>query len=138
MLFMYALNYVICCLMIRRPPRSTRTDTLFPYTTLFRASFCWKAAASAASRSGVMSSGPAMSALPLHDLRGGLFLHCPGFFHCGLLRSGLPRCRFLRCGFLRGRTGRRSCSFLRPAPAPDVVAQSPHLPLPLQDRKSVV
>src|SRR3546814_7536431 len=27
-------------LMIRRPPRSTRTDTLFPYTTLFRASFC--------------------------------------------------------------------------------------------------
>src|SRR3546814_16631246 len=30
---------VIICfffLMIRRPPRSTRTDTLFPYTTLFR------------------------------------------------------------------------------------------------------
>src|SRR3546814_7156564 len=26
--------------MIRRPPRSTRTDTLFPYTTLFR-SPCW-------------------------------------------------------------------------------------------------
>src|SRR3546814_13086389 len=31
----------VCCLclfflMIRRPPRSTRTDTLFPYTTLFR------------------------------------------------------------------------------------------------------
>src|SRR3546814_15834661 len=27
---------VIVFLMIRRPPRSTRTDTLFPYTTLFR------------------------------------------------------------------------------------------------------
>src|SRR3546814_4118854 len=27
---------MICFLMIRRPPRSTRTDTLFPYTTLFR------------------------------------------------------------------------------------------------------
>src|SRR3546814_19169686 len=27
---------VFCLLMIRRPPRSTRTDTLFPYTTLFR------------------------------------------------------------------------------------------------------
>src|SRR3546814_15511146 len=27
-------------LMRRRPPRSTRTDTLFPYTTLFR-SFLW-------------------------------------------------------------------------------------------------
>src|SRR3546814_9262515 len=26
-------------LMIRRPPRSTRTDTLFPYTTLFRSQF---------------------------------------------------------------------------------------------------
>src|SRR3546814_10203586 len=25
--------------MIRRPPRSTRTDTLFPYTTLFRAEY---------------------------------------------------------------------------------------------------
>src|SRR3546814_2333373 len=31
------LFYCICYfLMIRRPPRSTRTDTLFPYTTLFR------------------------------------------------------------------------------------------------------
>src|SRR3546814_3068944 len=31
--------YIFCLfffLMIRRPPRSTRTDTLFPYTTLFR------------------------------------------------------------------------------------------------------
>src|SRR3546814_11187983 len=27
-------------LMIRRPPRSTRTDTLFPYTTLFRSTQC--------------------------------------------------------------------------------------------------
>src|SRR3546814_13494173 len=44
------IRYVVCtpflspiclvvlffCVMIRRPPRSTRTDTLFPYTTLFR------------------------------------------------------------------------------------------------------
>src|SRR3546814_14804653 len=28
-------------LMIRRPPRSTRTDTLFPYTTLFRSFGAW-------------------------------------------------------------------------------------------------
>src|SRR3546814_7560681 len=27
--------------MIRRPPRSTRTDTLFPYTTLFRSAYFW-------------------------------------------------------------------------------------------------
>src|SRR3546814_16367994 len=40
--------FVISCLflfffflMIRRPPRSTRTDTLFPYTTLFRSSLGW-------------------------------------------------------------------------------------------------
>src|SRR3546814_4422029 len=28
--------------MIRRPPRSTRTDTLFPYTTLFRSARYWR------------------------------------------------------------------------------------------------
>src|SRR3546814_16511677 len=37
---MMKLSYVVFCdfffVMIRRPPRSTRTDTLFPYTTLFR------------------------------------------------------------------------------------------------------
>src|SRR3546814_15026332 len=45
-LFVYYTIYMVCVyscflcifffLMIRRPPRSTRTDTLFPYTTLFR------------------------------------------------------------------------------------------------------
>src|SRR3546814_8758506 len=39
---MFVVMFILCfycCfffLMIRRPPRSTRTDTLFPYTTLFR------------------------------------------------------------------------------------------------------
>src|SRR3546814_7641400 len=44
-------------LMIRRPPRSTRTDTLFPYTTLFRSSAassfsfsCWTRSTSIAVR----------------------------------------------------------------------------------------
>src|SRR3546814_18273031 len=32
----YMLFLFVFFLMIRRPPRSTRTDTLFPYTTLFR------------------------------------------------------------------------------------------------------
>src|SRR3546814_12358339 len=32
----YVLIFLYFFLMIRRPPRSTRTDTLFPYTTLFR------------------------------------------------------------------------------------------------------
>src|SRR3546814_11155588 len=40
--FMFVILYFVVVfdcllfLMIRRPPRSTRTDTLFPYTTLFR------------------------------------------------------------------------------------------------------
>src|SRR3546814_5342433 len=38
-----SILFVFFFLMIRRPPRSTRTDTLFPYTTLFRSAlrdFC--------------------------------------------------------------------------------------------------
>src|SRR3546814_6539603 len=37
--YLYVYNSVLISLfflIIRRPPRSTRTDTLFPYTTLFR------------------------------------------------------------------------------------------------------
>src|SRR3546814_12715001 len=37
--------YVFFFVMIRRPPRSTRTDTLFPYTTLFRSHGADEAAA---------------------------------------------------------------------------------------------
>src|SRR3546814_11141732 len=40
MMLLYVILLIVICyiffLMIRRPPRSTRTDTLFPYTTLFR------------------------------------------------------------------------------------------------------
>src|SRR3546814_14718035 len=39
-------------LMIRRPPRSTRTDTLFPYTTLFRSAGAGDAQAHRAAQSG--------------------------------------------------------------------------------------
>src|SRR3546814_1815568 len=34
------MYFLFFFLMIRRPPRSTRTDTLFPYTTLFRSETC--------------------------------------------------------------------------------------------------
>src|SRR3546814_15799107 len=34
--FFLFFSFFFFFLMIRRPPRSTRTDTLFPYTTLFR------------------------------------------------------------------------------------------------------
>src|SRR3546814_17113288 len=35
-MYLLILFLLICFLMLRRPPRSTRTDTHFPYTTLFR------------------------------------------------------------------------------------------------------
>src|SRR3546814_2587935 len=56
MLVSYLRIVFLFCLMIRRPPRSTRTDTLFPYTTLFRS-----IAAPASSRS---SRGAAASTPP--------------------------------------------------------------------------
>src|SRR3546814_11964017 len=37
------MSYIFFFLMIRRPPISTRTDTLFPYTTLFRSAFACSA-----------------------------------------------------------------------------------------------
>src|SRR3546814_402052 len=39
--------------MIRRPPRSTRTDTRFPYTTLFRSQIPWLRQGSATERGAV-------------------------------------------------------------------------------------
>src|SRR3546814_19528023 len=47
-------------LMILRPPRSTRTDTLFPYTTLFRSGFMAAAALLAAvmKKEGLETIGP--------------------------------------------------------------------------------
>src|SRR3546814_15496465 len=38
----YVVLVVLFFFMIRRPPRSTRTDTLFPYTTLFRSFRAWQ------------------------------------------------------------------------------------------------
>src|SRR3546814_15428621 len=37
--YIWCVYIIFFFLMIRRPPRSTRTDTLFPYTTLFRSIF---------------------------------------------------------------------------------------------------
>src|SRR3546814_19042478 len=69
--------------MIRRPPRSTRTDTLFPYTTLFRSTRAFDgdigsrahrdADVSGGERGGVVDpvaghrDDPALFAQPLHD-----------------------------------------------------------------------
>src|SRR3546814_1652515 len=56
--------------MIRRPPRSTRTDTLFPYTTLFR-SGTGGGQARPARRMGDRKGQPGGSAPPAHARRVG-------------------------------------------------------------------
>src|SRR3546814_10964166 len=48
--------------MIRRPPRSTRTDTLFPYTTLFRSEAAATQRAKVASGTSVQLAQPASPA----------------------------------------------------------------------------
>src|SRR3546814_20031974 len=83
--------------MIRRPPRSTRTDTLFPYTTLFRS----LAAASAedevcdvANDNGggqIVLSGHAgaidraLALAPEHGIRRAVTLRVSAPFHCALM-----------------------------------------------------
>src|SRR3546814_10067663 len=52
--------------MIRRTPRSTRTDTLFPYTTLFRS---WRGGAAGRSPSTVLRTVPLPRSRPGEDLR---------------------------------------------------------------------
>src|SRR3546814_2316482 len=57
--------------MIRRPPRSTRTDTLFPYTTLFRSSETGRPARSDFD----VPAGQLAIALDVFGKQGGIELH---------------------------------------------------------------
>src|SRR3546814_2454918 len=50
--------------MIRRPPRSTRTDTLFPVSAIFRSSDTMKTILLLAAAIGAMSAAPAMAQTP--------------------------------------------------------------------------
>src|SRR3546814_16277769 len=59
-MYLDSLTYFFL-LMIRRPPRSTRTDTLFPYTTLFRS-----ALADQRVDADSVGSGEAQQAVALH------------------------------------------------------------------------
>src|SRR3546814_18464124 len=66
---LFVLYYLFFFLMIRRPPRSTRTDTLFPYTTLFRS--LGTPVQSSAKRIVVIGGGPAgMEAARRLDIKG--------------------------------------------------------------------
>src|SRR3546814_20774778 len=50
--------------MIRLPPKSTRTDTLFPYTTLFRSWWASRAPPRARARPRISSRGTTSTVLP--------------------------------------------------------------------------
>src|SRR3546814_5209782 len=52
--------------MIRRPPRSTRTDTLFPYTTLFRSPQATRCLPSQPARRGTRLYPPSMTKARTH------------------------------------------------------------------------
>src|SRR3546814_7776401 len=65
---MYCLLFFFFFLRIRLPPRSTRTDTLLPYTTLFRSPRC---AGRAAYRERARGTGCPRRPLPSRDRRGG-------------------------------------------------------------------
>src|SRR3546814_4115565 len=78
--------------MIRRPPRSTRTDTLFPYTTLFRSRL-------------VLINGQLF----------GTFCFCLGWFNRLRCRNGCERrpivlWPFFRVQRLGGGCGQKACA----------------------------
>src|SRR3546814_6990556 len=95
--------------MIRRPPRSTRTDTLFPYTTLFRAQRelmkCYQN-----NRRAIVMAGTARSQCDLCLLRrGSRFQEVVGAAAKTLSVSSKPQCvsttTSCRYGFLRPDAG---------------------------------
>src|SRR3546814_10919409 len=77
--------------MIRRPPRSTRTDTLFPYTTLFRSPGAGPRAGTRASRKcrtgPARRTGRAAARSPPVDARAVIALQWWGYPRCPAANS---------------------------------------------------
>src|SRR3546814_11889019 len=73
MLLYLMCNYFVF-LMIRRPPRSTRTDTLFPYTTLFRSGVALEPSAPAGWHRDELSAADAVGHRAAVDAAAGLEL----------------------------------------------------------------
>src|SRR3546814_5480304 len=65
--------------MIRRPPRSTRTDTLFPYTTLFRSR---RTRASQQSRGASHTPAGIVSIMPSAGVGRAAAIRCPAAVEC--------------------------------------------------------
>src|SRR3546814_17367216 len=73
------MMFFLFFLMIRRPPRSTRTDTLFPYTTLFRSAQCRRRCPAAAPGGDLLPAGVARRPERGHrETRGGDGRGTPG------------------------------------------------------------
>src|SRR3546814_18970449 len=101
-------------LMIRRPPRSTRTDTLFPYTTLFRSRPDWWALAEVGKRLGHVEgfeyTGPheifdEHARLSAFENRGERVFNLAGLVDLGLdayhaLKIGRASCRERVCQYV--------------------------------------
>src|SRR3546814_9747363 len=64
--------------MIRRPPRSTRTDTLFPYTTLFRSRLRLREAVTATGEYHMRPSGRAPDEMRVITMEPGFTIHAEG------------------------------------------------------------
>src|SRR3546814_12141671 len=93
--------------MIRRPPRSTRTDTLFPYTTLFRSGDAGAALGAAATRRAARRNLPARgrALYGLLSLRG--MERAPVARHAGHQEDGTRRAAAAGLRRLRDRKSTR-------------------------------
>src|SRR3546814_8049105 len=97
------MSYVIFFLMILRPPRSTRTDTLFPYTTLFRSAAILSLSHDPAfaigdvglgflascALAGMMIGAPLMGSLGERMERRGLLALCVAIFSASMIGCAL-------------------------------------------------
>src|SRR3546814_9361664 len=122
--------------MIRRPPRSTRTDTLFPYTTLFRSDYeqvrdvvdVWFDSGS--THSFVLEARPDL-AWPASLYLEGSDQH-RGWFHSSLLescgtRGRAPYAAVLTHGFVMAEDGRKMSTSLGNVVAPQAEIGRAHV-----------
>src|SRR3546814_8162649 len=91
--------------MIRRPPRSTRTDTLFPYTTLFRSSKALaEAAAQGAATAAKLVAADEVTQALLQEAGGYLFVGPENLAALsGAMKEMFVRCYYPCLGQLEGR-----------------------------------
>src|SRR3546814_19329122 len=108
--------FFFCFLMLRRPPRSTRTDTHLPYTTLFRSIATQRPARDSAEQrrellrdrfAGAMLAALAEQQRRLKNMHGGKVEGRYGFLHSPLHARVERQCVLV--GADRRQIGRASC-----------------------------